>query len=114
MAPSEDTHSALYIGTFRAITSGWREHKHSIGTQHVILDLICDIPISRRGVISNRTYPEYITNELLVLLGNMVEGQSGSYIDDTMKELGFCFRNAFATEAMAVISRRRAQAPVLS
>jgi hypothetical protein len=111
MAFSEDTHSALYIGTFRAITSGWRQHKDCIGTQRVLLNLICDIAIPNRGVIANRRYPEYITNELLVLLGNMVEGQSGSHIDDTMVELGNLGAisvHTFANEAMAVISRRRA------
>jgi len=112
MASSKDTHSALYIGTFRAITSGRREHKDCIGTQRVILNLICDIVIPDRGVTSNRTYPEYITNELLVLLGNMVEGQTGSHLDDTMVELGhnlglLLSGDAFATAAMAVIRDRR-------
>ena len=119
MASSPDTHSALYIGTFRAITSGWRERKHSIGTQRVILNLICDIALPNRGVITNHAYPTYIIDELLVLLGNIVEGQSGSHIDDTMAELGqnrsqFHIRTLFETEAMAVISRRRAPAPVPS
>ena len=114
MASSPYTHPALHIGTFRAITSGWREHKHSIGTQRVILNLICDIVIPNRGLISDHTYPEYITNELLVLLGNMVEGQSGEHIDDTMVELGhnlglLLSGDAFATEVMAVISRRCAR-----
>jgi hypothetical protein len=112
MAYSQDIHSALYIGTFKAITSGWRQHKDRIGTQRVILNLICDIAIPNRGVISNRRYPKYITNELLVLLGNMVEGQSGSHIDDTMVELGnlglISGVHTFANEARAVISRRRA------
>jgi hypothetical protein len=114
-ANSKYTHSALYIGTFRAITSSWREHKDSIGTQRVILNLICDIAIPDRGVISNNPYPEFITNELLVLLGYMVEGQSGSHIDDTIGELGqnlglILSGNPFASEAMAVLSGRRTQA----
>ncbi|KAH9051591.1 hypothetical protein EDB83DRAFT_2553044 [Lactarius deliciosus] len=33
MTWSQDTYSALYIGTFRAITSGWRQHKDCIGAQ---------------------------------------------------------------------------------
>jgi hypothetical protein len=39
MASSQDAHSALYVGTFRVITSGWRQHKHSIGAQRVILNV---------------------------------------------------------------------------
>jgi len=30
---STKPHSALYTGTFRAITSDWSKHKHSLGTQ---------------------------------------------------------------------------------
>ncbi|KAI9437912.1 hypothetical protein BJY52DRAFT_1196195 [Lactarius psammicola] len=114
MASSQDTHSALYIGTFRAITSGWRKHKDSIGTQRFILNLICDVAIFDRGIISNRSYPGYITDELLVLLGNMVEGQSGSHIDDAMLELGrpLGLRDRpFAVRAMKVISPPRAPVP---
>jgi len=47
--PSPDTYSTIYIGTFRAITSDWRKHKHSIGTQRVILNIICDVAIRFRG-----------------------------------------------------------------
>jgi hypothetical protein len=111
MAPSNDAHSVLYIGTLKAITSSWRAHKHSIGTQRVILNLICDIANPDRGVITDRAYPEYITNELLVLLGNMVVGQSGSHIHDTMLELGtlsLTSVHTFRHKAMAVIHRRRA------
>ncbi len=84
---SPDAYSPLLVGTFRAITSDWRQHRHSIGTQRVILNLICDMAILDRGLLSDIIYPRYITDELLVLLENMVEGQSGSHIDDTMKEL---------------------------
>jgi hypothetical protein len=52
---------------------------------------------------------------LLVLLGNIVEGQSGSHIDDTMEELvPLRWPTAFVTEAEEVISRRRTQTPVPS
>ena len=71
-----------------------------------------------RGIISDRRYLRYITEELLVLLGNIVEGQSGSQIDDAMKDLddlplwfeGRLFREA----AINVISRSRARASVAS
>jgi hypothetical protein len=113
MAPSQDTYSALYIGTFGAITSGWRQHKDCIGTQRVILNLICDIAVPNRGVITYRAYPEYITNELLVLLGNMVEGQSGSHIDDAIKAIkddDFYYGFGFGAKMMKVLSPTRTPA----
>jgi hypothetical protein len=116
MASSQDSHAALYIGTFRAMTSDWRRYKHSIGTQRVILNLVCDVARPHRGIISDRRYPRYVTDELLVLLGNMVEGQSGSHIDDAMTELDalplwFTDGRLFRAEAIEIISRLRAHIP---
>ncbi|KAH9169767.1 hypothetical protein EDB89DRAFT_1982340, partial [Lactarius sanguifluus] len=111
VASSRDTHSTLYIRTFRDITSDWKQHKSSIGTQRVILNLVCDIAIPRRGIFSNRQYPEYITDELLVLLQNMVEEQFGSHINDAMSDLGSDGSNPFADKAIEVISRSRARVP---
>jgi len=87
MSSSSDSFSTFYVGTFRAITSNWRQHKHSLGTQRVLLNLICDLAADQRGLFSDYTYPSYITDELLELLGNVVEGQTGSHIDDAMEEL---------------------------
>ncbi|KAH9058915.1 hypothetical protein EDB83DRAFT_2520662 [Lactarius deliciosus] len=112
MASSRDTQSALYIRTFKDIASNWRQHKGSIGTQRVILNLVCDIAIPFRGIFSNRQYPEYITDELLVLLQHIMEEQLGSHLNDAMSDLERSDeRNPFADEAKKVISRSRARVP---
>jgi hypothetical protein len=64
-SPVQKPYIALFIGTFRAIIS-----KYSFGTQQVLLNLVCDLAAQDRGL----QYPPYITDELLVLLGNMLEG----------------------------------------
>ena len=107
---------------FRTITSNWRQHKHSIGTQRVILNLVCDLAIPNRGLLSNFfAIPSYVTDELLVLLGNMLEGQSGSHIDEAKMELedaikknetpGWRDVTFFRAEAFKIISRSRASTP---
>jgi len=121
---SPDTKTSLIVGMFRAITSNWRQHKNSFGTQRVILNLVCDMAIPYRGLTSNTIFPRYITDELLGLLENMVEGaggQSGSHIDDAMKELegvhdilrepGWTEIRLFKAEAARVISRSRVPVP---
>ncbi|KAI9439335.1 hypothetical protein H4582DRAFT_2076034 [Lactarius indigo] len=122
---SPDVHSSLIVGTFRTITSNWRQHKHSIGTQRVVLNLVCDLAILDRGLLSNLAFPGYITDELLALLENMVEGQSGSHIDDAIKELDSAIEeqdvvqaperstevHLFRAEAVKVISRLRLHVP---
>ncbi|KAI9445549.1 hypothetical protein H4582DRAFT_2071190 [Lactarius indigo] len=112
-ALSQDSHSALYIGTFRLITSDWRQYKDSTGTQRVILNLVLDVAVGRRGVFSDHYYPSYITDELLILLGNIIEGQSGSHIDDAVKEVddqfwGWCEDKMFGRDASEVLSQLRA------
>src|SRR6266404_1131161 len=109
-APLRDAHAILYIGTFRAITSDWERHKSSIGTQRVILNLVCDVAFRFRGFFSDRKYPECILDELLKLLGDMIKGQSGSHIDDVINELNISSwrkDDKFAEKAIEVISNHR-------
>ena len=72
-----DSHSALYTGTFRAITSDWSKYKDSLGTQNCLLGLA----ISHHREFAYH-YPAYITDEFLLLLGNIFEGQIGPHIDE--------------------------------
>jgi len=80
---SQESQSALYVGTFRAITSDWSSYKHCVGTQKVLLDVVA----SSHGIFSDFSFPTTITAELLVLLGNVLDGQSGPHIDDTVGQL---------------------------
>jgi hypothetical protein len=81
---SKESHSALYIGTFRAITYDWSVHKHTptSGTQNLLLD----IALSRNQEF-DRYYPAYMADEFLDLLGNIFEGQASSHIDKAAHQL---------------------------
>jgi Family of unknown function (DUF6535) len=78
---SRESHSALYTGTFRAITSDWSKHKHSLGTQKLLLD----IAMSRRDEF-DLIYPAYIVDEFLLLLGNIFKGQTGPHINGVREQ----------------------------
>src|SRR6266404_5272279 len=107
MEPSRDAHATLYIGTFKEITTDWEQHKGSIGTQRVILHLVCDVAFRFRGFFSGRNYPECIIDGLLELLGHLIEGQSGSHFNDTIEELNISDwrkNDLFAEKAIKVIS----------
>ena len=67
MSLSPHARTSFIGGTFRIITFNWRQYKHSIGTQRVILNLVCDIAILNRGIMSNSVLPRFITDEILVL-----------------------------------------------
>jgi hypothetical protein len=79
---SKESHSALYTGTFRAITSDWREHKYSDGTQNLLLDIAMS-----RHVEFERDYPAYIVDEFLLLLENIFAGQTGPRIDEARQRV---------------------------
>ena len=63
-SPSHDSYSALYIGTFKAITSDWRQYHSSVGTQKILLDAV----VSDQGFLRTFKYPDYITDEVWELL----------------------------------------------
>ena len=79
----------FYTGTFKVITSNWEKSKDSAGTQRVLLDLLCDLIIRRRGVFSDFSYPPYIVDMLLDLVGKMADGHGGlrPHINDIIQEL---------------------------
>jgi len=118
-SPSKESRSSLYIYTFRNITSQWRWYKDSLGTQNLLLDMVA----SRHCIISSFDYPAYITDELLVLLGNIFEGQTGPHIDSAVQWLTQQLppqqhleyyrrrRSKFWAKALGVITRVRARSP---
>ena len=79
---SNASHSALYAGTFHAITSDWSKHKDSLGTQKLLLD----IAMSRCREFDGQ-YPDYIVDKFLLLLGNIFNGQTGAHIDKARQQL---------------------------
>jgi len=80
----KESHSALYAGTFRAITSDWSMRRHTLtgGTQNLLLG----IALSRNHEF-DRYYPAYMVDEFLDLLGNIFEGQPSSHIDKAVYQL---------------------------
>ena len=84
-----ESNSALYIGTFKIITSRWEESKDSFGTQCILLNIVCDLTIRGRGVFSDFSYPEPITTTLLEMVSKILGGFSGSdeHIHDAVWEI---------------------------
>ena len=87
--PSSDLTKEFYTRTFDVIKSNWVKSKNSAGTQRILLDILCDFVIQRRGIFSDFNYPPYIMEMPLVLLKSMVDGQTDSHphIDSPLNEL---------------------------
>ncbi len=84
-----ESNNVFYIGTFKIITSHWMESRESLGTQHILLNIICDLIIQGRGVFSDISFPESITTMLLEMVGNMLQGYAGpdGHIRDAVREI---------------------------
>jgi hypothetical protein len=80
---SKESRSALYICTFRNITSKRIWVNYSLATQNLLLHMVA----SDDSIFSRFDYPDYIKDELLVLLQNVFEGQTGPHIDDAVQWL---------------------------
>ena len=102
---SKESRSALYMGAFRTITSDWRKHRHSLGTQNLFLY----IAWSRHDGFGGK-YPACIIDAFLELLCNCFEGQTLSRIDELARQLtsvvghrgkGFWYRVLQAVRAVA-------------
>jgi hypothetical protein len=93
----KESHSAFYISTFRAITSGWSKRKRPLETRQLLLDMVTP----HRGIIFGFDYPTYIIDEFLAFLGEILEGQTGQHLDDVVQELTN-FPDYFSRYALSV------------
>jgi hypothetical protein len=105
---SKESHSALYTGTFRVITSDWSKHKYALGTQILLLNFAW----SHRVEFDNH-YPAYIVDEFLLLLCNIFEGQTSPHIDKARQqfESELYGSRRFRGRVLRVLTRGQAQLP---
>ena len=106
--PSQESYSTLFISTFRAITSDRRAYGALIWdrTQNILLDVVA----SEQGLLRTFNYPDYITDEVWDLLGDVLEGCRDSCIDSAVQQLTDLQREVggrYGAKAEAVISRIR-------
>jgi hypothetical protein len=85
---SQESYSALYIGTFRAIASDRKRYTESIGTLSLLLDAVA----SDQGFLRTFNYPDYITDEVWELLSDVFEVQGDyamkhHFMDDAVQQL---------------------------
>ena len=77
---SPELKRVFYTGTFKVIISSWENSKRSFGTQRILLNLIGDLVIKSRGVFSDFSYPGYIVDMLLELVGHMIDGDGYAHL----------------------------------
>ena len=86
-----ESNSVFYVGAFKIMTFRLEESRHSIGTQHILLNIICDLIIKGRGVFSDFLYPEPITDMLVGMVSNMLRWYTGPdwHIREAVREIEY-------------------------
>jgi hypothetical protein len=103
-----ESNSVFYTGAFKTITSHWEESQDSLGTQQILLNILCDLIIKNRGVFSDFSYPEPITSRFVDTVSYMLQGYTGpdEHIRDAVREI----ENVDSLACMDMRLRRRAWA----
>jgi hypothetical protein len=83
------SHHTFLVKTFMAIASDWQAFTETSGTLITILNLVFDMIFHDRGIFSNFIYPDYITKELVALLGRMIHHEEvlSIYVREEMAEI---------------------------
>ena len=101
-----ESNSVFYVGAFKIITSHWEEGEDSPGTQSILLNILCDLIITGRGVFSGFSYPEAITSMLVDMVSNMLRGYTGP--DEHVRDAIWEIENVDSLICMDMRLRRRA------
>ncbi|KAF8267154.1 hypothetical protein EI94DRAFT_1830284 [Lactarius quietus] len=110
-----ESNSVFYTGAFKIITSHWEVSQGSLGTQRILLNIICDLIIQGRGVFSDFSYPEHITTMLFDMVGNMLQGYAGpdGHVRVAVREIAsvdsrICMDMRLQRRALAALPRHAA------
>ena len=104
-----ESSDSLYISTFRAITSDRK--RYGASNLSATLNIVLDAAISEQGLLRTSYYPDFITDEVWELLGDMLEGHSGPHIDSAVQRFtGLKLEDdgRYEERASALISRLHA------
>lgn len=74
----------LFIGTFKSLTSDWKDHRDAPGTQRLLVFLL-------RQVLPENTetpaddVPAYIVDKFLTFIGEVLAGKKGSHVTEALR-----------------------------
>jgi hypothetical protein len=115
-----ESNNVFLIGAFKIITSHWEESRESLGTHHILLNILCDLIIKGRGIFSDFPYPEPITSMFVDMVGHILRGYTGvdEHIRDAVREIEsvdsrICMDMRLRRRAWAALPRPQGTSQVL-
>jgi hypothetical protein len=82
-AASQHSSRPLHIGTFRTITADWKEHRHAVWSQRLLVNLLRHVLPENNDSPADGV-PVYMIDEFLTLVANVLAEKKGSHINDAI------------------------------
>jgi hypothetical protein len=82
-AASHHSSRPLYIGTFRTITADWKERRHAVWTQRLLVNLLRHV-LPENNESPADEVPGYIIDEFLPFVANVLAEKKGSHVNEAI------------------------------
>ena len=82
-AASHHSSRPLYIGTFRTITADWKELRHAVWTQRLLVNLLHHV-LPENDDSPADDVPGYIIDEFLPFVANVLAEKKGSHVTEAI------------------------------
>ena len=82
-AASHHSSRPLYIGTFRTITADWKERRHAVWTQRLLVNLLHHV-LPENDDSPADDVPGYIIDEFLPFVANVLAEKKGSHVTEAI------------------------------
>lgn len=82
-AASHHSSRPLYIGTFRTITADWKDHRHAVPSQRLLVNLLRHVLPENNDSPADEV-PSYIIDQFLTFVANVLAEKKGSYVTEAI------------------------------
>ncbi|KAI0261952.1 hypothetical protein BC834DRAFT_1043705 [Gloeopeniophorella convolvens] len=82
-AASHHSSRPVFIGTFRHVTSDWKERRHALGVQRLLVNLLHQV-LPKNNDTPSDEMPGYVIDEFLAFLGNVLAEKKGSHVTEAI------------------------------
>lgn len=90
----------LFIGTFKSLTSDWKEHRDAPGTQRLLVHLLRQVLLKNNEMPADDV-PAYIVDKFLTFIGEMLAGKKGGHVTEALQLIGEFVELRGGTHAVA-------------
>ena len=77
----------VFVGTFKSLTSDWKDHRDAPGTQRLLVHLLRQV-LSKNEETPTDNVPAYIVDKFLTFIGEVLAGKKGTHVNEALQLIG--------------------------